>query len=208
MSKSTTRCRYDLSYALNREEGEPEVEFVKALELLNLKSNDKILDVGCNTGEFCYLAKRAYGVVARGIDLNGEAIRIARRRYPDIQFEVRDLHEMTEIGEYDAITMLEVVEHLSRPEQALEKITRALKPNGIIVLTTPNKWSLTTRFVLKIGRRYSDPTHVVIYDPVRLSTLVKTAGMRIERLFTAFHLRMHIPSLFLGGTIYLLAKKK
>ena len=52
-------------------------EFVK---LLNLKTNQKVLDVGCGIGGSAFLMKRDYGAHVRGIDLSNNMIDIANER--------------------------------------------------------------------------------------------------------------------------------
>ena len=52
-------------------------EFVK---LLNLKTNQKVLDIGCGIGGSAFLMKREYGAHVRGIDLSNNMIDIANER--------------------------------------------------------------------------------------------------------------------------------
>jgi SAM-dependent methyltransferase len=95
------------------------------------------LEIGCATGEFCELiADKAANVV--GIDLAGEAIATAIRRYPCINFRQGDLSVLGEHEQFDAIFAFEVIEHIESPAAFLQELAVHLKPGGRLVMTTPN----------------------------------------------------------------------
>ena len=95
------------------------------------------LEIGCATGEFCELiADKAANVV--GIDLAGEAIATAIRRYPRINFRQGDLSVLGEHEQFDAIFAFEVIEHIESPAAFLHELAVHLKPGGRLVMTTPH----------------------------------------------------------------------
>jgi len=59
---------------------------------------------------------------------------------------------------FDTILMFEVVEHMPKPEECLDIIVALLKPEGVFICSTPNKWifHITERIVAK----RIDQTHV------------------------------------------------
>ncbi len=78
--------------------------------------------------------------------------------------------------EIDAVFLLDVVEHLERPEDCLNEIRRVLKQNGFLYLITPN--GLWSRHILK---RKSDPTHVHEYTWPEIKSLLEQSSFRIEQ---------------------------
>jgi 2-polyprenyl-3-methyl-5-hydroxy-6-metoxy-1,4-benzoquinol methylase len=52
---------------------------------------------------------------------------------------------------FDLVVMAEVVEHLINPAQALDEVHRVLKPNGHLLLSTPNLACFPNRFLLALG---------------------------------------------------------
>lgn len=106
----------------------------------------KVLDVGCSQGIGPILLGRM-GYEVLGIDVNPEAIAFAkaelekesddvRRR---VQFECADFNRFNkdEWNQVDAIVMGEVLEHLVRPADFINKAFRLLKPSGKLIVTVP-----------------------------------------------------------------------
>lgn len=111
-------------------------EFVKNL---NGKS---VLDVGCGAGDFTnYLHK--LGIQAKGIDFSNKMLSIARKKYPDIEFENADICEYKTTNLYDGIFTKDMLFHLADEDivKTLRKFKKMLKPDGriCIILEMPQK---------------------------------------------------------------------
>ncbi len=98
-----------------------------------------VLDAGCGVGYgSAFLSGVARSVV--GIDVSAEAIDYARARYGgrNVEFDVGDLQRLErEDAEFDAIVAFEVIEHLPHPERLVAEARRVLKPDGVLVVSTP-----------------------------------------------------------------------
>jgi 2-polyprenyl-3-methyl-5-hydroxy-6-metoxy-1,4-benzoquinol methylase len=69
-----------------------------------------LLDIGCGDGRFLRETERRYGnKKLLGIDYSETAISWARVMNPRLRFEVRDILETPTSGEYDVVTLLEVI---------------------------------------------------------------------------------------------------
>ena len=94
------------------------------------------LDIGCGTGAFSrLLAQRSDHVLA--LDLSPNMIRIAEQQselYPNIDFRVADVMDH-ELGaeQFDFIVSIATLHHLPT-RQALLKLKRALKVNGVLLI--------------------------------------------------------------------------
>jgi SAM-dependent methyltransferase len=99
----------------------------------------RVLDAGCGVGYgSAFLGESASSVV--GVDVSEEAIDYARARYGggDVVFAVGDLERLERgDGEFDAVVAFEVIEHLPHPELFVAEARRMLKPNGVLVISTP-----------------------------------------------------------------------
>ena len=106
----------------------------------------RVLDVGCGTGFLLeQLAGRGFSGV--GIDLSPESIAHARERLEALgaadRLDARlgSAYEPPE-GEYDLITVTDVLEHLEDPRRCLRALRERLAPAGLVVVSTPNRRSL------------------------------------------------------------------
>jgi len=98
-----------------------------------------VLDAGCGVGYgSAFLGESARSVV--GIDVSEEAIDYALARYGggNVEFVVGDLQQLERgDAEFDAVVAFEVIEHLPHPDRFVAEARRVLKPDGVLVVSTP-----------------------------------------------------------------------
>lgn len=119
-----------------------------AHSLLALKSNDKVLDIGCGTGDDAreLAAMVAPNGLAIGVDKSKSMIAEARRRAQGcslpLQFEVGEAEHLPwESGYFDACRADRLLRHLVGPDQALNEMVRVLRPGGHI-LVVDRDWGM------------------------------------------------------------------
>jgi SAM-dependent methyltransferase len=98
----------------------------------------RLLEIGCSTG---YLTGRFAGRVDRvvGLDINLPALRAARRRSPPVPVVCSDVERLPFAdGAFDAVVMLEVLEHTRCDAAALAEVRRVLRVGGALILSTPH----------------------------------------------------------------------
>lgn len=149
----------------------------KRLSLLEkFKKRGRLLDVGCFAGYFLELAK-ASGWEVYGIEPSRWAVKIANKRGLTI---LGSAIETTRLKDsfFDAVVLLDVLEHLPNPSKALIIIKKALKPKGILAIATPNIESL---FAKVLGGRnpYLARMHVVFYSPKTLAKLLRSHDFEV-----------------------------
>ena len=110
------------------------------VNLLKKHSATKVLDLGCGNGAFTHLLKQQ-GFNIEGFDGSASGIQIAQKNYSDTQFSQLDLvtGEIPEkyYQKFDSIVSVEVIEHLLLPRMLMQNAMRALKPGGLLIITTP-----------------------------------------------------------------------
>lgn len=102
-------------------------------------NSSKILEIGCGLGYLTYsLNKSGYNAI--GLDISKEALSKAIQNYGSY-FICADLYEYSNlhINEYDVVIFTEVIEHLNDINSFMSSLIKLLKPDGKIILTTPNK---------------------------------------------------------------------
>ena len=117
------------------------VDFVAAR--ISLAGAD-ILDVGCGGGILAEaLARR--GARVTGIDAAPELVEIASQHAAAQALQIRYEHSTaeafaaSETHRYDAVTCMELLEHVPDPAQLLASLARLLKPGGSLFLSTLNR---------------------------------------------------------------------
>jgi SAM-dependent methyltransferase len=126
--------------------------YVALLQALDVPAGRRVLEIGCNPGQFTEILVQA-GHRVWGIDLHPEDRSALWAR---LGVEVRRANleeEALPFGEasFDAVVFSEVLEHLGRsPLAALEEILRVLVPGGLLVLSTPNARSIRERLLLGV----------------------------------------------------------
>ncbi|MBZ5623346.1 MAG: class I SAM-dependent methyltransferase [Acidobacteriia bacterium] len=103
------------------------------LGLLAPLAGERILDVGCGTGQLTAEIARA-GAEVLGIDHSVSMITQARRNFPDQRFEVQDVCAMPFRTEFDAVFSNAALHWVERADDAAAAMARALKPGGRLVV--------------------------------------------------------------------------
>lgn len=134
-----------------------------------------VLDVGCGNGDFLSLA-RDMGWVAKGIDMDPTAVKVARERGLDVQCVNVEELAVTSEGQFDVITLSHVIEHVHRPVDLLKTLHSMLKPGGVLWLETPNLYSLGHSRFGANWRDLDPPRHLVLFTPDALRRALKEAG--------------------------------
>lgn len=129
----------------------------------------RVLDAGSGAGYGArYLARRARRVTA--VEADGPTVEYARRYFDadNIAWVQGDATALVTPDEgYDAFVAMELLEHLEDPCGLLRHAHRALKPGGVLVLSTPNADA-------RRAEGPSNPYHVREYTRDELKELVDT----------------------------------
>jgi 2-polyprenyl-3-methyl-5-hydroxy-6-metoxy-1,4-benzoquinol methylase len=137
----------------------------------------RLLDVGCALGTLSDEA-RGLGWHAQGIELSDWASTRARERLGlTVHRTLTDLLA-EHPAPFDAITFIQVLEHMPDPSKALAEARRLLAPNGVLLIET---WDLGSRVSRVFGRHWQQvnaPTVRFLFDRVSLRRLLETAGFR------------------------------
>jgi len=108
--------------------------------LLSLRlPRPRILDFGCGTGWFAGQLAGLGEVTA--IDLSAAAIAIARSHYPHVNFIAGNLFDVSlPSGYFDVVISQEVLAHVERQDDYLDRCAAALRPGQYLIITTANKF--------------------------------------------------------------------
>lgn len=153
-------------------------QMVRLLDRLSSHRRDlsSLLDIGAGTG-LLVDAARTRGIDAEGVEPShwavtraaANGVRLHEGTYP---------HPALVGRRFDAVTAIDVIEHLADPMPLLVGIREALNPGGVAVLATPDVDSLAARV---LGRRWWHyrPAHVCFFGAGSMHTALERAGLRL-----------------------------
>jgi ubiquinone/menaquinone biosynthesis C-methylase UbiE len=157
---------------------------MKYMKYLRKGSCLKMLDIGCGEGYYLRDATEE-GIDAYGIDISTHALENALAEVKDrITFG-----SITEIPfadeEFDIMTAFDVIEHIHPKDtlKALAEIRRVLKPDGIVIITTPSS---------NFGDWVSDLTHINVRPPKFWKLILEEHNLKVRMFYVPSFLKYYI----------------
>jgi ubiquinone/menaquinone biosynthesis C-methylase UbiE len=145
-----------------------------ALELVRSVPATRVLDVGCGDGAVSVELARTTGAAVIGIDISHGAVAVCRQRGLEAHRVALGTEPIPVADRsLDLVYMAEVLEHLPRPDRAIEEIRRVLRPRGHLVLTTPNLACLPNRALILAGLQ---PLYTEVSEDRVLGRMLSTLG--------------------------------
>ena len=151
----------------------------------------RVLDVGCGGGLLSEALARA-GADVVAIDLAPELVKVARLHGLEsgvrVDYRVQPVEALAEAeaGTFDAVTCMEMLEHVPDPAAILRACAAALKPGGRLFVSTLNRTPAAFALAI-VGAEYIArllPTGTHRYSefirPSELAAWLREAGLALE----------------------------
>lgn len=113
------------------------------LELLDPRPGERILDLGCGTGQLTAEIARA-GAHVTGLDNSPDMLAEARRNFPDLTFVQADAANFEVAGPFDAVFSNAVLHWVKNADGAAASIARVLRPDGRFVAEFGGKGNIAS----------------------------------------------------------------
>lgn len=134
----------------------------------------KLLEIGCGYGYLLDEAKDLFELRV-GTDFSRSAVQQAKSR-ADIVY-CGGIEQVPPAEKFDLIIATQVIEHVYQPKLFLEKITKYLQPDGIVVIATPNMGSFWRYLMGHKWPSFKLPEHILYFDRRSLSQLMTEVGI-------------------------------
>jgi ubiquinone/menaquinone biosynthesis C-methylase UbiE len=149
-----------------------------SLEAVELRPDDRLLDVGCGTGA---AVRKAAATVkeAIGVDVSSGMVTRARELaadIPNVEFlEAESGHLPFDDGAFTAVLCTTSFHHYPDPLAAATEMARVLGPAGRLVIGDPARDRLVMRVADRVLRTF-EPSHVHMYRLHELGDILYRAG--------------------------------
>lgn len=164
-----------------------EIRIKKILSLIG--QNKHILDIGCYNGA---ITKRIEGQNNQvyGIDASLPAIKLAQKKHLKVKHLILENNWSKKINQkFDVVFAGEIIEHIFDTDNFLQNIRHLLKPQGSLIITTPNIASLGRRIYLLLGispiiettSRNTDSGHIRYFTKKTLCKLLSENGFLFQK---------------------------
>lgn len=168
---------------------EPKLDFPSphTLTLERVAPGDHVLDLGC-AGGYVSKAMADKGCEVTGVDAvpleDPQALGLTRY----VQHDLNAPELPVNVGDYDRVVLLDVIEHLDRPEAFVDALRRSAErsPDTVFLVSTGNVGFLIPRLMLLLGsmnygkRGILDLTHSRLFTFSSLRRLFEQGGFQIE----------------------------
>jgi 2-polyprenyl-3-methyl-5-hydroxy-6-metoxy-1,4-benzoquinol methylase len=165
-------CGYSETVGVNNE------RFAYFLNSLPAPHRGRLLDVGCASGYFMKLAADR-GYAAEGLEVDSRFVALARAAgHPEVSIGLLDEDfARRRAGEFEAVSTMEVLEHVDDPIGFLRLAGEVLKPGGFLLVSVPDN-----RRPTPFGRDVWDypPHHLTRWTPKALKLALEKAGFEIQ----------------------------
>jgi len=113
----------------------------------------RALDVGCGAGLLCEPLARL-GAAVTGLDATPANIAVAQDHASKaglvIDYRAGGI-EALDAAPFDLVTCMEVIEHVEEPALFVSHLARMLRPDGLLILSTPNRTARSRLAMITLG---------------------------------------------------------
>jgi len=140
----------------------------------------RVLDIGCAGGAYLKAA-HDIGFTVTGVEPSRWMCEYGRNKY-GIDIRQGQLTEQDfEPQSFDIISLWDVVEHLTEPDNVLKHVCSLLKKDGVLIINYPDYDSLISR-LLKSKWPFLLSVHLIYYNRKTIKKQLEQCGFKIKQI--------------------------
>jgi SAM-dependent methyltransferase len=133
---------------------------------------NRVLDIGCGTGELLDVIRATGNNQIMGIEPSGQAAEIARKDR-NLKVKTGTLEQVNlPSASIDTVLLSHVLEHLPSPRSTMSEVRRVLKPGGVVIIWVPNAASIPACVLGRYWMGWDVPRHLYAFTPGSLHRLM------------------------------------
>jgi 2-polyprenyl-3-methyl-5-hydroxy-6-metoxy-1,4-benzoquinol methylase len=150
----------------------------KLVQSVTKRATGNLLDVGAGVGAFAsYMRQQGWQVT--GLEPDAETRARAQEQNRIALQDTSDLFKLP-VGQFDAITMWHVLEHVHRLHEYLDQLKALLKPDGVLLIAVPNYTAHDADYYQQCWAAYDVPRHLYHFSPASMRGLLQQHGLTVK----------------------------
>ena len=136
-----------------------------------IKQDCLVLDLACGNGYGTNILGCKVGVKVVGGDISEETLALCKNRYSkeNLEFKFIDATKIDyPVNYFNVIASFETIEHTTKYELMIKELSRVLKKDGVLLLSTPNSK------VTSPNGKIINPYHTQEFNAIELEQLLKS----------------------------------
>ncbi|WP_341876482.1 class I SAM-dependent methyltransferase [Defluviitalea saccharophila] len=160
------------------------------LEEITVEPHSHILDVACGNATFLKILSNKYDIKGYGIDISEKMIENAKKRCPDMTFEISSCeHTPFDDQMFDIITVCAAYHHFPDPKAFAKEASRIIKPKGQLYIADIYP-SFIIRAILNPFVPLSKAGDVKFYAPKEIQRNFEEHGFEMVKFNNQDHIQI------------------
>ena len=150
------------------------------LKILNLKSEDKLLEVGGGTGRFAKYFTPYFNEIWL-LDPSIQMLNQARKKYPSMKISEGYANDMPfQDNHFDAVLIHDSLHHWQNQIESLHEINRVIKQSGRLIICEIHPQHRLGYFITKMEKLFMMKSK--FYTPIELKIMITKAGFEVKSM--------------------------
>ena len=147
------------------------------------------MDLGSGVGLFLesMVESARFNWELYGVEINRKLVSVAKKRIGQkiTKLYLGNLASLKlHKNFFDCVTCFDVLEHDGNLKKTLSELKRILKPSGLLIIQSPNEYSVMAHLCGAFWDWWAVPDHIFHFNVASLSSILKDQGFKVKKIYT------------------------